>query len=137
MMLRLLLSRSAMIAVLVSSVLFGVSHSLNLASGQSLATTIAQVVFALIFGFSTAMMWLVGKSLWPLIAFHVVYDFTVLTGPTAGGSSPVFDAVNTLILLVGALVLVAWYRSTRGRPQQVAPATSPTSDDDAVGRLVG
>lgn len=134
MMVRLLLGRSVTLAVLVPTALFGLSHSLNLSSGQSPAATLGQVAFALSFGLCATMMWLIGKSVWPLIAFHGLYDFTVLTGP-AVNESAVVVALNTIALVVGALVLALWYRTDRpGRGSDLAATSGPIPGHPAVVR---
>lgn len=61
-------------AVVVSSITFGMGHIVNAfnASGQSLASTLGQIVFAVSVGFALVLVLLKGGGLWPCVAFHMV-----------------------------------------------------------------
>ncbi|MEA0563417.1 CPBP family intramembrane glutamic endopeptidase [Lysinibacillus irui] len=49
-LLRMLLTKGVATAVWVSSILFGVTHALQLLGGQSLEDTIIQIIYALLVG---------------------------------------------------------------------------------------
>lgn len=61
MMLRMLLTKGVATAVLVSSILFGVTHDLQLLGGQSLEDTILQIIYALLVGLVLSL--LIGRSI--------------------------------------------------------------------------
>ncbi|MFJ6003816.1 lysostaphin resistance A-like protein [Arthrobacter sp. NPDC092385] len=63
-------------AAIVSSVLFGLMHSLNLLFDADPAATLLQVVYATAMGFGFAAVTLRTGVLWPLIVVHTVIDFT-------------------------------------------------------------
>ncbi|MBE5808950.1 MAG: CPBP family intramembrane metalloprotease [Clostridiales bacterium] len=59
-------------AVVISSVTFGLGHIVNLfrGVGQGLADTLAQIVFAVLVGFTLVLIFLRSGSLMPCIVFH-------------------------------------------------------------------
>lgn len=61
MMLRMLLTKGVATAVWVSSILFGVTHALQLLGGQSLEDTILQIIYALLVGLVLSL--LIGRSI--------------------------------------------------------------------------
>jgi uncharacterized protein len=106
-MLTTLKARGSWTAVIVSSVLFGLSHSLNLLSGQGLAETAVQVLFALTTGFLFASLVLQKGILWPLIVAHFLIDFLPMS-LIGNLSFPVSPTWN-LILLTGISVVFLIY----------------------------
>jgi membrane protease YdiL (CAAX protease family) len=65
-------------AVVLSSLWFGVLHSLNLLSGQPASTTAFQVVLASSFGLALGAIRVRVGTLWLPIALHALYDLGVL-----------------------------------------------------------
>ena len=61
-------------AVLISAVLFGICHLMNVLGGAGLAETILQIFFALAYGVAFALVFIVSKSIWPCIALHAFHD---------------------------------------------------------------
>lgn len=72
--LRTMLVKGTAIAVIVSSVLFAITHLLNALSGQSMAATILQIFYALLVGGSLALLWIKNRNILPLIAFHFIHN---------------------------------------------------------------
>jgi len=60
--------------LILTSILFGVAHFLNLIRGQSLSTTILQVIFATLLGFLLGYMYLKTNSLLPSIITHYLIN---------------------------------------------------------------
>ncbi|MHA1192808.1 MAG: CPBP family glutamic-type intramembrane protease [Promethearchaeota archaeon] len=60
--------------LILTSLLFGAAHFLNLIRGQSLSTTILQVIFAAFLGFLFGYMYLKTNSLLPSIITHYLID---------------------------------------------------------------
>ena len=65
---------SLKITLILTSLLFGVAHFLNLIRGQSFSTTIMQVIFAAFLGFLFGYMYLKTNSLLPSIITHYLID---------------------------------------------------------------
>ncbi len=63
-------------AVIVSNLLFGPAHLLNLIQGRlPLLACLTQVVYALFFGVIFAACVLRNRSIWPMMLVHAVFDF--------------------------------------------------------------
>ena len=62
-------------AIIVSSVLFGLSHLLNVLGGADLVETLLQIAFAFTYGVVMALIFLRTKSIWPCILIHAFHDF--------------------------------------------------------------
>ena len=59
-------------AIIISSLTFGIGHIVNLfnGNGRGLASTLIQIVFAVLVGFVLVLIFFHGKSLIPCILFH-------------------------------------------------------------------
>lgn len=62
------LRKSAVSAVVTSSVLFSITHIINALSGQSMADTILQLIYALLLGSAFALLMLKNGNIVPLIS---------------------------------------------------------------------
>lgn len=111
-MLRPLLRKGPWRAALITAILFGLLHSLNIVAGGNPGAVLAQMVFALAIGFSYAAILVYTGTIWPLVLIHFLTDFSgflvlgqLLPGG-AGSEDLVVELVYVLIfLLYGALLL--------------------------------
>jgi|SRR5271157_192386 len=62
-------------AAIITSLLFGLTHALNLLTGKSVAEDLAQIFYAPAIGFAYAALVLKKGILWPLILAHFLIDF--------------------------------------------------------------
>ena len=62
-------------AAVITAVLFGLTHSLNVLTGKSVADDVAQVCYAVAIGFAFAALVLRTGILWPLVLAHSLIDF--------------------------------------------------------------
>ena len=89
--------------MIVTSLLFALSHSLNLLSGKNLVDVAMQILYALAIGFAFAA-WVLKKGiLWPLVLAHFLIDFTAMIGRTT-----VPDGLNA-VLGVGITFIIGSY----------------------------
>ncbi|MFA1736916.1 CPBP family intramembrane glutamic endopeptidase [Lysinibacillus fusiformis] len=102
-MLRMLLAKGAFTAVLISSLLFGITHALQLLGGQSLEDTIIQIVYALLVGLVLSLLILDGQSIIITILFHGLNNFFNFMGNVE--SSTLSGYLIILVLFVYTLVL--------------------------------
>lgn len=95
------------VAVIVSSVTFGIGHIVNLLNGAPLAETLLQVVYATAAGFLFTVIFLRGGSLWPCIIAHsAINTLSVIAGPQSEFLQMTTAAVLTFIsLLYGIWIL--------------------------------
>lgn len=103
-MLRMLLAKGAFTAVLISSLLFGITHSLQLLGGQSLEDTIIQIVYALLVGLVLSLLILDGQSIIITILFHGLNNFFNYMGNV---ESPTLSGY-LIILVLFVYTLVLW-----------------------------
>ncbi|WP_431807401.1 CPBP family intramembrane glutamic endopeptidase [Lysinibacillus sphaericus] len=74
-LLRLLLSKGTFTAIWLSSILFGVTHALQLIGGQSLEDTIIQIIYAFLVGLVLSLLIIDGQSIILTIVFHGFNNF--------------------------------------------------------------
>ncbi|HYG59840.1 MAG TPA: CPBP family intramembrane glutamic endopeptidase [Symbiobacteriaceae bacterium] len=88
------------------TLLFGVTHSINLLGGQGGLATLIQVVHAAAIGFLLTALRLKGRSLWPLVAVHALIDFLAWISQSEILSSP--DEISLSMLILPAIFSVAY-----------------------------
>ena len=84
-------------AIIISSVTFGLGHILNLFIGQDLVETLVQIVFAVAVGFVLTMVFYKSGSLWPCILAHSLID---VTSVFSSGDVPVMEWIAHIIVFV-------------------------------------
>ena len=105
-MLRVLLGKGVKQAVMLTSVLFAITHAIQLLSGQSVQETILQIIYAFVVGLVLALLIVHKQSILITIGFHGLNNFLNFMG---NRESPLFYAYIILaILLVTAIIL--WKR---------------------------
>lgn len=108
--LNLLLTKSYKMAVLLSSFLFAFTHSLNMLSGQSVANTIFQILFAFVIGMVLALLTVNGQSIGITIAFHGLNNFLQFTSPVDANDS--FLVNYALLLFLSGYAFYLWNRKS-------------------------
>jgi uncharacterized protein len=63
-------------AAIITSLLFGLTHAMNVLSGKNVAEDAAQIFYAVAIGFAYAALVLKKGTLWPLVLAHFLIDFT-------------------------------------------------------------
>lgn len=61
-------------AFMVSSLTFGIGHIVNLLNGAELLPTLLQICYAVAIGFLFTLIFYKGKSLWPCILTHSIFN---------------------------------------------------------------
>ena len=79
-------------AALISSLLFGLAHSLNVLGGANPVYTLLQVGYALALGFAFAALTLRTGAIWPLVIIHALIDFAGFLGSGGVTTTSVRDA---------------------------------------------
>lgn len=92
-------------AITWSTVLFGVTHALNLLAGQGGLNTVVQIVHAAGIGFLLCVLRLKGRSIWPLVAVHALIDFLAWISQSEIMSDPV---ITPAMLVLPALFSVGY-----------------------------
>ena len=121
--LRMLLRYGWTTAWILSSVIFGLGHGINLVAGyQSAFGTLIQVCFALAWGLFAGAVYADTGSIWPVFVFHALFDAIQLAG--VHQTSTPADLTSLAVIACAALLI-----GTRG-----AGRSSVTSRDRVAGR---
>ncbi|MFJ7667567.1 CPBP family intramembrane glutamic endopeptidase [Lysinibacillus sp. NPDC097195] len=105
-LLRMLLPKGTFTAVWISSILFGMTHTLQLIGGQSVEDTIIQIIYALLVGLVLSLLIIDGQSIILTILFHGFNNFFNFMGNVE--SSMLTAYIIIFVLFVYMLVL--WRR---------------------------
>ena len=91
-------------AIIVSSLTFGIGHIVNLfnGSGRDLASTLIQIVFAILIGFILVLIFYHGKSLVPCILFHSANN-ALKVFAAEGSFSPQAEMIINFVLIIVVL----------------------------------
>ncbi|GIP28083.1 hypothetical protein J23TS9_32130 [Paenibacillus sp. J23TS9] len=112
----LLRKKSITAAIVASSLLFSVTHVLNILSGQSAEDTIVQLVYALLTGAALALLIVKNKNIIPLIIYHFIHNLIQFLGQD-GRSVSVWDYVILVILLLHCVWLILSLKKEPALPQ--------------------
>lgn len=98
---------AAVWVAVVTSIVFGLLHGMNLLLGQDVVTTLAQVVTTTLMGLALFTSLALSGSLWLPIALHALFDFSLLAqGSAIKQLSRPIEVVLTLlpnVLAIGVL----------------------------------
>lgn len=109
------------VAIIGSSVLFGVLHLANLAGGTDPAAAVLQIVFAALFGVVAAELTIVTGSLWPAIVWHAAWDFANFVGDNAVTSAALIG-IGVVCAMMLAYAFVMWTRTRATTVRSKHPA---------------
>lgn len=104
---KILLSKGTKTAVLISSFLFGITHSLQLLGGQSLEDTVLQIIYAFIVGLTLSLLIVNNQSIFVTICFHGLNNFLNFMGKV---ESSFFFAYFIIAILIVYTVFL-WRRA--------------------------
>ncbi len=93
-------------AIIVSSITFGMGHIVNLLNGSDLVPTLLQICYATIIGFLFTIVFYKGKSLWPCIITHGI--FNSLSVFAVKDLSTTFKIISSVVLCVLSLLYAIW-----------------------------
>lgn len=123
------LPRGPMQAAVISSLIFGSMHLINLFYGGDLATALLTVIYAALIGFGFAAPYLrSGGAIWPLVIVHGLYDFLGKMGHGWGAQAQPTTSIDIVVRLSIA-VMVGVYgfwllRQKRTSPQPISSVPS-------------
>jgi uncharacterized protein len=103
--LRALQSKGLWQSVLVSSVLFGVTHAMNVLGGKDTLAAALQVCYALAIGIACSALALRTGVIWPLVIGHALTDFAGFMQPAGLVVSP---GMQSLVAGVTTLVFAGY-----------------------------
>ena len=109
------------LAIVISSVIFGLVHLVNLFSGGSAIGVILQTGYSFLIGGMCAVILVKTKNIWYCVVLHGVYNFAGGVVPECGGgdiwNTPTVILTTVIALAVAAYVIVQIFRI---RPEEIA-----------------
>ncbi|MBO7486239.1 MAG: alpha/beta fold hydrolase [Spirochaetaceae bacterium] len=97
------LEKSPVKAMVISSVLFGVCHLMNIAGGAGIVSTLLQICFAVIYGLVFALIRIRSNSLIPCVLLHTLHDICSFI------SAECSVTMNVIIGVIQAVILVMYF----------------------------
>ncbi len=85
-------------AFIVSSLTFGIGHIVNLLNGAQFLPTLLQVCYAVAIGFLFTLLFHKGKSLWPCIITHSVFNALSVFGVETDTTGRILTAIALCII---------------------------------------
>lgn len=105
------LKKGVVKAMLISAILFGLCHLLNIAGGASLPATILQICFAFVYGLVFALLFAVGKSIVPCVLLHALHDFcSYISADASMNFNIVLGAAQFVILIAYFVYLLLIFK---------------------------
>lgn len=93
-------------AIIISALIFGVTHIGNVIGGADVMQTLIQISYAFIIGIVFAQLFIITKSLYPVILWHFVHDFLCyLQKEPDTKTTIIIGGLQVIILLVYSVVL--------------------------------
>ncbi|WP_416292726.1 type II CAAX prenyl endopeptidase Rce1 family protein [Paenibacillus illinoisensis] len=115
-----------MAAVVTSSILFSITHMLNALSGQSMADTMLQLIYALLLGAVLALLMLKNGNIIPLILFHFIHNLIqFLSDDLQDTDTLPYD----LFLLIVLAVHCVWLIYSARKEKRVSADAGPTGHE--------
>lgn len=103
-------TKSPLAAIIVSSVVFGLCHLVNICGGASVGATLLQVVFAFFYGIVMAIIYLRSGSIIPCIMIHFLHDFCSFISVDINPSYEIYvNIFQAVIIVVYAVLLLVEY----------------------------
>ena len=94
-------------AAVISSVLFGVSHLINIAGGAGMLATLLQICFAFIYGLVFALIFIKSGSLITCVLLHALHDMcSFISGDGTVTLNVILGTLQTLILAMYLIYLI-------------------------------
>lgn len=94
-------------AVMVSSILFGICHLMNVLGGAGIIETVLQIFFAFFYGIIFALIFIKTESLLPCVGLHFLHDFCAFVGSELTDVAELgLILAQTVIMLIYIVLLV-------------------------------
>ena len=123
-MLGAFLPQGAMRAAVLSSVIFGSMHLINIFYGMDIVTALLYVFYASLIGFGLAAPFIRGTSgIWPVIIVHSLFDLLGKLGHGWGAQAQPTTSMDVAVrLIVAILVGIYGYWLVKRMPKAAQPA---------------
>lgn len=106
--------RSRKSAVVISALIFGVFHLMNVLVGVDVGYTVLQVIFAFFYGITLAIIVSIMESIWPCILLHFFHDLCAFMGNDASRMVEMIYVVVWILILVIYIVCMLKRQKKKG-----------------------
>ncbi len=94
--------------VLISAVAFSLLHSVNVFGGLTFTMMSIQLLMTFVFGLFSALIFMRIKSILPLILFHWLWDFCLISNSVIDGKSLISE-ISTIHILVQLVLIIVLF----------------------------
>jgi membrane protease YdiL (CAAX protease family) len=108
-------------AAIITALLFGLTHALNVLTGKSMVEDAAQIFYAVAIGFAYAALVLHKGILWPLVLAHFLIDFVNLI-QKPGFTYPPFWEVLIVVSIAVVFTAYGFFVMLQKSQEKVMPA---------------
>ena len=115
----LLEKRSTLFAIMVSSAGFSLLHVVNLFANASLKGTIVQLIDTFLVGLIFSCILILTKNIIPLMIFHFVWDFVLISNPITHAKVELVTILDILITFI-IVVPIMVYTVKRTKNERIA-----------------
>lgn len=100
--------------IIISTILFGIVHASTAFSGANLAFTLLTILNALLFGWMAIELYIVNKSILPVMAIHFLFNFESKFTLISGDNQLVAEIIRGAIMFVYAVILAIYIYKKKG-----------------------
>ena len=97
----------AFLAIVLSSVIFGLIHALNIFTGSNPGAVILQIGYSFLIGGMCSVILIKTSNIWYCVILHAVYNFAGGIVPNCGGGE-IWDTPTVILTTVVALAVAAY-----------------------------
>lgn len=118
-------------AIVISSVIFGLVHLVNLFAGGSVGGVILQTGYSFLIGGMCAVILVKTKNIWYCVVLHGVYNFAGGVVPECGGGV-IWDTPTVILTTVVALAVAAYVilQILKIRPEEITALLGENTKTD-------
>lgn len=97
----------AFLAIVISSVIFGIIHALNIFTGANPGAVVLQIGYSFLIGGMCSVVLLKTSNIWYCVILHAVYNFAGGVVPNCGGGV-IWDTPTVILTAVIAVIVAAY-----------------------------
>ncbi len=87
-------------SIIISSIIFGLTHAGNIMGGSDIFLTLLQIIISFAFGIVFAEIFIITKSLFPTIVWHFIHNLFVYVGVQLDVKTNIIYAIFQIIILI-------------------------------------
>lgn len=129
--------RGPRVAIIVSSILFGLIHLVGIGGGVDIRMVVAQMVYATGLGISFAWVRIASGSIWPCVIAHAVMDGIGLVAADGVGNALRYDSDRYPAALASAAASLGWGIFLLRRPPPAAVSSGAAAAAPAARAIPG